>query len=1204
MNSILILFVLSLSVFDLRIDATATAPSVIAHLKKNEPIKGVVKRADLRLQDLEKKESTFKDSALQGDIKLRLERIIPELDTLKQEIHKSSSSRQEFLRAKQSLKNQEYQVLTESLQVQEHLINTLETQKKALQEYAADEQCETLKISSKTYYDFEEVQQLAQKVSEVKARFEAAEKSKLTVVDDINKRKKSLTLIQEEIKEKKKQRDLFGEQWKEESSPRGLSHAQQGQLLDIEAALLENKRKLAELKIAEAEQRLSFFEDQVFIYKAQLQVLRKEYSRIKDHVRIKAADVKKEESHLETKRHSYVAKTDRLNDKKRYLSSEDISLKQKLQEAQQRFDISASDVAAIRLLNKDPKSSMEWVSFVTMLNVLSEKSIHDIERDTIDVQMDMEKAHFHKEELEVSIVRTWYKMFSDQAGFYTDEEVEQEIKRYELEKAELDAHVVALTSSRDHIIQQLQQVNAAEDKIKHFKKLAQDQKSTVFKSRNEEFDYVQKSLFEIEEKQRKEISKLTSLMETYSKTIAAVQSNVEKVKSVIDELRSKGFWKKSEQSIRWSRLGNFVPDLGQFLSDLRRSTMQFFSWRRIAQFGAFFGGLVNEPLRALQILINLIIIIILYFLLRLYLPDIINYLQALARNYALLRYFASLGAACLQFFERHLTGLYLWMVLFVLFFTHTIHDIFLAQVFYLASIPYLLAVAQQFFAYIIAINQQRYMFISEAYQSQFFWIVSKLTYAVIVILAFRQAFELGGYRGSQVPNVLMALLFVLLQVGFISLIRREQIVNALHIDTPLGEWIYDHVNKYYYFVLAGVIGVIVVSNPYIGYGRQIIYIISRVLITAAFIPLFSWIHSRLKQMSVDLFFYYTDNDEIKERFIAGRFWYGCFVLSSLLLFLVAGVYIGGRIWGMRFTPTEMASWLNFSFYTIFDETGHEIQVTIASLLLIVVYILGGIVVATLINKFILRRALDPFLVEPGIQNTILTLIRYVIIIIAAFMGLSNAGLEGLTTKIAILLAGISFAAQETVRDFFSYFILLVQRPIKIGDLIEVGDNTGNRDNAIVGVVRHITPRSIMVRQRNSVTVIIPNSRVVMHPVLNWSYSRSFIAFNDIFLTVPFGCDPIFVRQILLQVLDKNNNLLKTPAPIVRLEDFVDSGYRFLIRGFLTSDKALDQWDIASDVRLELVRQLRAQNIDVASPVRTVRLVAADKAERAELEPKE
>src|SRR5207244_1552598 len=134
------------------------------------------------------------------------------------------------------------------------------------------------------------------------------------------------------------------------------------------------------------------------------------------------------------------------------------------------------------------------------------------------------------------------------------------------------------------------------------------------------------------------------------------------------------------------------------------------------------------------------------------------------------------------------------------------------------------------------------------------------------------------------------------------------------------------------------------------------------IITIALLPLFSWVHSRVKQVSVDLFFYYTDNDEIKERFIAGRFWYGSFVISSLLLFLIAGVYLGGRIWGMRLTLYEMASWLNYSFYAIVDEAGKEVPVTVFSLLQIVIYILGAIVVATVINKFVLRRALDPFLV--------------------------------------------------------------------------------------------------------------------------------------------------------------------------------------------------------------------------------------------------
>ena len=1185
-------FLLSLFFAQGGISATA-APGVLSQLNKSDAAKAPAKRADLRLQDLEKRSELFKKNMYEPDLHPQLEKIVAELDALQKDIKKSSGERREFFKTKLSLTSQNYQILAELEQVQQHLTNTIETQIKLWQEYASDETFESVKIPEKTQYNFDEIQQLAQKIVEIKAQYAEAEKNKLAVIDDTNKRKKTLALIQDEIKEKRKQQETFVEQLKGDEPARPATAAQRGEVIDGEAQLLESKKKLAELKIAEAEQRLSLIEDEMHIDKAQLSVLRKEYNRIKDAVHVKVPDVKKEESQLEAKRQSSVSRIDRLSDKKRVLLSEEIGLKQKIQEAQQKFEISASDVAAIRLLDKEPKNSKEWVSFVTILHALFEKTIHDIERDSIDAQMDLEKAQFNKDELDLAIVRTWHKMTSEQSGFKTDEEVDQEIKKYSLEKTELEAHIAALTNARDTVINQLQRENALLEKIKPLNKLLHDQRTTVLKGQPDIYDFSVQTMFNIEEQKRRQLQLLAKLMETYATTIAAVQNNVKKVESVIDELKSKSFWRKSEQSIRWNKLRNFIPDVRQFLADLWRSAINFFSAKRVAQFLTFLSGLVEEPLKLLHILVNLIIIAIVYLLLRLYLPDLINYLQSIARNYASLRYFALLGAIGLQFAVSHLHSMYAWAVLFVLFFTHTIHDAFLAQVFYLASIPYLLVLAQHFFAYFEQVNRQRYTFISEAYQERFFWTVSKLTYAAIVLLALRQAFDLGGYRGSQVPNVLMALLFLLCQATLISLIRREQILNALRIDTPLGEWIYDHVNKYYYFLLAAVIGVIVVSNPYIGHGRQIISILSRSLLIAILIPLFSWIYSRVKGVSVDLFFYYTDNDEIKERFIAGRFWYGCFVISSLSLFLVTGVYFAGRIWGTRLTLHDMASWLNYSFYEIINDAGQPASVTIFSLLHIVFFIVGGIIVATIINKFILRRALDPFLVEPGIQSTVLTLIRYIIVIIAAFMGLKYAGLGELTTKLAIILAGIGFAAQETVRDFFSYFILLVQRTIKIGDLIEVGDNTGNRDNAIVGVVRHITPRSIMIRQRNSVTVIIPNSRVVMHPVINWSYSRSFIAFNDIFVTIPFGCDPNFVRQLLFQVLDKNIQLLKTPAPIVRLEDFTDNGYRFLIRGFLTSDKALDQWDVASDVRLELVKQLRAHGIQIASPVRTLKVVAPD-----------
>lgn len=405
---------------------------------------------------------------------------------------------------------------------------------------------------------------------------------------------------------------------------------------------------------------------------------------------------------------------------------------------------------------------------------------------------------------------------------------------------------------------------------------------------------------------------------------------------------------------------------------------------------------------------------------------------------------------------------------------------------------------------------------------------------------------------------------------------------------------YDHVNRYYYAVCVLFIAVIVMSNPYVGYGRQVFYIIVRIVLTVSLLPLFSWLHGKMKRAALDLFFYYADRDVIKERFATGRFWYGVAVIASLLLFVISGIYVAARIWAAPLSIRDMLSWLHYPLYCPIDENGRELSVTLLSLLQVIWYVIGGFVVAYAFNNFILSRVLDPFIVDAGVQNTVMTLVRYCAVTIAVFMGLTSAGLEGLTTKLALLLAGVGFAVKDLVRDFFSYFILLVQRPVKVGDFIRVLDPLSrDEDVSLMGFVRAITPRSIVIRKRNSTTVVVPNSRVVMNPVMNWSYTRGFFAFDDMRITVPYSADPVFVRQLFLSVLDKNPNVLKNPAPIVRLDEFVDNGYRFMLRGFLTSHKISEQWDIASDIRLQLVKALYDTGIEVASPVRTVRMVSGE-----------
>jgi small-conductance mechanosensitive channel len=153
----------------------------------------------------------------------------------------------------------------------------------------------------------------------------------------------------------------------------------------------------------------------------------------------------------------------------------------------------------------------------------------------------------------------------------------------------------------------------------------------------------------------------------------------------------------------------------------------------------------------------------------------------------------------------------------------------------------------------------------------------------------------------------------------------------------------------------------------------------------------------------------------------------------------------------------------------------------------------------------------------------------------------------------------------------------VQRPVKIGDYVQIDQDT-------MGVVRKITPRSVILRRKNSTTIVVPNSYVVSKSIENWNYVRNFIAVNDIMLFVYFTEDPSRVKEILHQAIENHSKVLKNPRSIVRLTNFTECGYEFMVRAFISSAYTLEMWDIGSDIRLLIAKAFRDNKIDFAIPM--------------------
>jgi small-conductance mechanosensitive channel len=318
-----------------------------------------------------------------------------------------------------------------------------------------------------------------------------------------------------------------------------------------------------------------------------------------------------------------------------------------------------------------------------------------------------------------------------------------------------------------------------------------------------------------------------------------------------------------------------------------------------------------------------------------------------------------------------------------------------------------------------------------------------------------------------------------------------------------------------------------------------------------------------------------------ERFEHSKTWYVIYIVCLMLMFSVVAVIVCAYVWGYGFTYGTFKKIVMYELVK-FETINALGKVTPESFrLLNLVYIIFmtcfGILIAYLFKKFVLQRIFDIQYVDPGIQNTVTIISRYVIIIVAIMIACIQSKLGFVVTYVSFVgLATFGWSFKDLFTDFVAYFFILVQRPLKLGDYVRIDEET-------MGVVRKISPRAVILRRKNSVNIVVPNSTILKTSLYNWNYARNYIGFDDIIFCVPFGTDIQLVREICFKVLEEDHDVLKVPQPFVRLQDFEDKGYVFMVRGFLSSGNTLRQWDIASNIRFALVVKLAKVGITIAGP---------------------
>jgi len=261
----------------------------------------------------------------------------------------------------------------------------------------------------------------------------------------------------------------------------------------------------------------------------------------------------------------------------------------------------------------------------------------------------------------------------------------------------------------------------------------------------------------------------------------------------------------------------------------------------------------------------------------------------------------------------------------------------------------------------------------------------------------------------------------------------------------------------------------------------------------------------------------------------------------------------------------------------------QTRVTLWSLAYLTVLIILLFYVTARLQRWAVERLLRGSNVHIGVRHAIATIVRYLVLLIGLIVALQATGID--LTAVSLLAGGlglgVGFGLQNVVSNFISGLIILFERPVKIGDRIEVG--------GVEGDVVEIRARSTTVMTNDNIAIIIPNSKFVTENVVNWSYRDESVRFR-IPVSVAYGSDVRLVEELLLRVASESPDVLGYPAPVVRFLSFGESGLDFDLRAWSTS-LVRRKGKLISSLNFAIYDEFRKNNIQIPFPQRDVHIHA-------------
>lgn len=279
------------------------------------------------------------------------------------------------------------------------------------------------------------------------------------------------------------------------------------------------------------------------------------------------------------------------------------------------------------------------------------------------------------------------------------------------------------------------------------------------------------------------------------------------------------------------------------------------------------------------------------------------------------------------------------------------------------------------------------------------------------------------------------------------------------------------------------------------------------------------------------------------------------------------------------------------FEKIWSYVNHEFkfgnfEISVTSLALGIVVLSVATIASRALRNFLDRRFERHPNLDPGLRFTLLRLTHYLIVsvgLLFAFRLAFNADLTTLAVLFTALSVGIGFGLQFIAGDLAAGFILLFERPVRVGDFVKVGEAEGK---PIEGVVKSINLRTTVVLTNDGIAVIVPNSKLTNQNLINWTYENR-RARISVPIGVGYGSDVNLVRETLLRAAQGVKYVLEEPKPSVQFVQFGDYSLNF--RLLVWTDRPRRHPQIKSEINYRIHQMFKDAKIEIPFPQQELHL---------------